>query len=202
MLLPEHERPRHHGYLQHTSLEEPKILGTQQMLRAHRKDGTSVPIEISVSRMDGSEGPLFLGVCHDISSRLQAEETARESAERLHDVIEALPEGFAMFDPDDRLLLCNTRFREMYRPIADMWVPGARFVDLLRAGVDHGLFPEAQGDIEGWIADRMRRHEGPGYRVERKLEPMPVLRPCSAKALVSRTYRLAGRSPPSRVSRT
>jgi PAS domain S-box-containing protein len=169
MLLPSEERSKHDGYLKRSTLDQPTILGTRRTLLAHRKDGTSVPIEISVSRMQSDATTLFIGVCHDISPRLRAEEALRESEERLQDAIESMREGFAMFDADDRLLLCNTRYREMYDLIADVLAPGVTFPELLRIGAERGQFPEAKGNIDAWIADRMRQHHGPGVQIERQL---------------------------------
>ncbi len=169
MLLPLEERPKHDRYLHNTTLYEPKVLGAQRTLLGRRKDGTSVPVEISVSRMQRDATSLFIGVCHDISARLRAEEALRESEARLQDAIESLREGFAMFDADDRLLLCNTRYRQMYDLIADKLVPGVKFPDLLRIGAERGQFPEAKGNIDAWIADRMRQHRGPGVQIERQL---------------------------------
>jgi len=169
MLLPMDERPNHDGYLRSAEVHQPKVLGSQRTLRAMRKDGTTVPIEISVSRMAGDAGPLFIGVCHDISVRLSAEEALRQSEDRFRDAIESLGEGFAVYDANDRLLLCNSRYREMYDLIADLLVPGVRFVDLLRIGAERGQFPEAVGNVDAWIADRMQKHRGPGVRIERRL---------------------------------
>lgn len=49
------------------------------------------------------------------------------SARRLREMtsaIEALSESFALFDEEDRLVLCNARFRNAYGPIGDLLEPG------------------------------------------------------------------------------
>lgn len=83
------------------------------------------------------------------------------AASRLRDAIEALPEGFALFDADDRLVAFNERYRELYAVTGDSIVPGARFEDLLRAGLARGQYPQAEGREEDWIAERMARHRDP-----------------------------------------
>ena len=50
---------------------------------------------------------------------------------RLGDAIEAIDAGFALWDGDDRLVLCNERYRIMFPEGADALVPGARFADVL-----------------------------------------------------------------------
>ena len=52
----------------------------------------------------------------------------------LDDAIEALPDGFALYDSDDRLLLCNQRYREVYRDSAPAMVIGASFESIVRYG--------------------------------------------------------------------
>lgn len=83
----------------------------------------------------------------------------REVAQRrLLLAIESLEDGFALFDENDRLVLFNQRIREIYTTIADRIVPGVRFEDILRVGVERGQFPEAAGCEEQWISARMQAH--------------------------------------------
>ncbi|MEM1346372.1 MAG: PAS-domain containing protein [Pseudomonadota bacterium] len=57
--------------------------------------------------------------------------------------IEALSEGFALFDAEDRLVLCNERFRRGYPGVAEMLVPGVPWPLFLaeagRRGMARGL---------------------------------------------------------------
>ena len=41
--------------------------------------------------------------------------------------IESISEGFVLYDPQDRLVLSNSKFRELYPKIADVVVPGITF---------------------------------------------------------------------------
>ncbi len=53
-----------------------------------------------------------------------------EARQRLVDAIESISEGFALYDAEDRLVLCNSRYREILYPgIADAVVPGTPFRD-------------------------------------------------------------------------
>lgn len=95
---------------------------------------------------------------------------ARKRAESLlSDAIESIADGFMLYDADDRVVLCNERYREMFARIADVLVPGARFEDLLRTGVQRGQYPEAVGREEEWIAERLRQHRELGTSIERQL---------------------------------
>lgn len=80
---------------------------------------------------------------------------------RLRDAIEALPEGFALYDADDRLVAFNQRYSDLYAVTGEAIAIGARFEDLLRAGLARGQYPQAQGREEDWIVERLANHRNP-----------------------------------------
>ncbi|MBC2704089.1 adenylate/guanylate cyclase domain-containing protein [Desulfobacula sp.] len=87
-------------------------------------------------------------------------ETARR---RLVDAIENSSEGFAFFDPDDRLVLCNTRYKEILFPNTDIDIePGTAFETIIRRSAENGNIVDAEGRIDEWFADRMAFHHDPG----------------------------------------
>lgn len=72
---------------------------------------------------------------------LLAEQRESEATRsRLVSAIEALDDGFAIFDADDRLVLWNRPYTRVFAGIADQIRPGALYDDLLRAAIDRGIF--------------------------------------------------------------
>src|SRR3546814_14856933 len=69
-----------------------------------------------------------------------------------------LSEGFVLLDAADRLVLCNSRYKELYRESAHALVPGAQFEDMLRAGLAHGQYPDAVGREDDCMAERLAAH--------------------------------------------
>ena len=53
--------------------------------------------------------------------------TVAEARQRLIDAIESISEGFALFDAEDRLVLCNGPIREVLYPARGPMVPGTPF---------------------------------------------------------------------------
>ncbi len=45
---------------------------------------------------------------------------------KLTDAIESIPDGFVLYDADDRFVLCNGRYREIYHHISDLFTPPRR----------------------------------------------------------------------------
>lgn len=75
----------------------------------------------------------------------------------LGDAVGCISEGFVLFDPDGRLVLCNDRYRAAYPLLADLLKPGISFADLLRTALDRG----AGGQVINptlWVEERLRRH--------------------------------------------
>ncbi|MFN3292673.1 MAG: response regulator [Gemmobacter sp.] len=77
---------------------------------------------------------------------------------RMMTAFEAIPDGFVLFDRHDRLVMCNQRYREIYAASAEAMVPGARFEDILRHGLERGQHSDAIGREEEWLAERLAKH--------------------------------------------
>ncbi|WP_160169177.1 ATP-binding protein [Allgaiera indica] len=94
----------------------------------------------------------------------------RDARAQLLKAIGAIDDGFALFDAEDRLVMCNDRYRSFYSVSADLIRPGVLFEDLVREGVSRGQYPAAEGREEEWIAERMAAHRGADAMVEQQLE--------------------------------
>ncbi|MFK4511016.1 EAL domain-containing protein [Bradyrhizobium daqingense] len=107
-----------------------------------------------------------------LRSRAEAEAAiaeARKSHERLRQAIDILPQGIVFLDADGRYVLWNKEYAEIYSKTADLFEEGARLEDTLRIGVARGDYPEAIGNEDEWIAERLQKLYQPGARHEQKL---------------------------------
>ena len=96
-----------------------------------------------------------------IAARAEAERAALEARAahaRLRDAFEVVPEGLVLFDAEDRYLLWNRNYTQLYPESADLVRPGARIEDVLRASLARGQYPDALGREEEWLAERLTRH--------------------------------------------
>ncbi|WP_046868390.1 adenylate/guanylate cyclase domain-containing protein [Microvirga massiliensis] len=103
------------------------------------------------------------------TAREVEEKNLREVAkarQRLVDAIETISEGFALFDADDRLVLCNSRYGELLYAGREVELrAGMTFASIVRRAAEGGYIMDAEGRVEDWIADRIRRHQKPGEPV-------------------------------------
>ena len=87
----------------------------------------------------------------------------------LNSAIESMSDGFVMWDEQDRLVVCNQRFREIYSLSAAFIRPGATFEDIVRRGAEIGQYPQAGDDIEAFVHDTVAWHRSNNGSLERLL---------------------------------
>ena len=95
----------------------------------------------------------------------EARSEAQLAKDRLQDAIEALPEGFELYDAQDRLVVCNSVLRGMYSDIADLIDSKMEFEALVRVNYQRGGLNVGMShqEFEAWLRERMqhRRSGGP-----------------------------------------
>jgi class 3 adenylate cyclase/HAMP domain-containing protein len=106
-----------------------------------------------------------LGVFRDTAIEVQKSNLReiQETRRRLSDAIESISEAFSLYDSDDRLVVCNSKYRTLLYPgIADEIVPGMTFEAIVRRAVESGYVKDAEGRTEEWLAERLAQHREPG----------------------------------------
>ena len=118
----------------------------------------------------------FVTTYTDVSARARAEAEVQRSGDLLRGAIDAIDEAFVLYDPDDRLVLCNDRYREIYHGVAELIVPGVRFEELVRAGALRGDYLAARGRVDAWVAERVAAHRQANSTIVQKLDDGRTLR--------------------------
>jgi len=109
MLMPEPYHREHDGYLSHYhATGEAKIIGTPgREVRGRRKDGSTFPIDLSVSAFELEDGKHFSGILRDITARKDAEQKLREEAARLSAVMNTVLDGLITIDQHGTIMSFN-----------------------------------------------------------------------------------------------
>ena len=75
---------------------------------------------------------------------------------RLRAAIEAISDGFAIYDESDRLLIANQAFSDIHLGVKDKIGPGSSFEELLRHTVASGLLDLGGEEPERWIKRQLK----------------------------------------------
>ena len=109
---------------------------------------------------------------YDITPLRRAEQARLRSEQRLSEAIESISEGFVCYDGEDRLVICNSCYRDLLYPGLDIDLTvGTTFESIVRRAAEHGYVTDALGRVDEWVAERMRQHRNPGEpQVQRRAD--------------------------------
>jgi PAS domain S-box-containing protein len=113
-------------------------------------------------RADGTLDGYFV-IVHDRSDERLRQEALDRERRRLLDAVESFSEGFALWDAEDRLVMCNSRYREMHTPA--VWKnlqPGISYRDHLVALLRSGTTQVRLEDVEDRVRKRLIQRQNPG----------------------------------------
>jgi PAS domain S-box-containing protein len=142
------------------------------------RSGRRYWVDLDVQPTFAADGTLsgFVGVSTDITDRRAREarlaslgREAELARMQLVAAVDAMPDAFAYYDADDRLVLCNQRYREIHGHSDETELLGERHEDVLRHGLKRGQFPEASGREEEWLAEQLASHRSPAHEHELRL---------------------------------
>lgn len=145
-------------------LQSRKPLPFQEILYAR---GQSEPVTMWSTKVPllnaNGEVTHIVTVGLDISERKKTEQERQRWAQLLHDAIESIPNGFAVYDIARRLVICNTAFASLYGVTADA-LRGISFAELrsrflqqvltIDGQPPEDLLQEAQVDEQPWSFSR------------------------------------------------
>ena len=140
-------------------------------------DGGWVSIHEDVTRQRKAEVALEKA----LAESARAEKEAIAAHARLRDAFEVVPGGLTLFDAEDRYVMWNQRYAELYALTPGAIKVGARFEDALRAGLAAGRYPEASGREQQWLAEQLALHAQASSVHEQQLPDNRWLRICERR---------------------
>ncbi len=103
----------------------------------------------------------FVVVYTDVTERARVARAAARETRRLTEALEAFGEGFALLDADERLVMWNPRYAEIYSAIGTELRRGGKFEDLVRALATSPVSRVPPDKVEAHVADRLDRIRNP-----------------------------------------
>ena len=154
------------------------------MLRAER-DGTPWDMVVEFCNAQGQQlwvrsvgevgfddsGPVRLvGAFQDVTQDHLSQLEVERSSALLRGAIEAIDEAFVLFDPQDRMVFCNDKYRAIYAKSSDLMRTGETFENIIRGGAERGQYAEAVGRVDAWVQERMAMHRSGSVATEQRLD--------------------------------
>jgi HAMP domain-containing protein len=116
---------------------------------------TTARVEVSGRDEVARVGRAFNSMVDRMADSVRALEAARD---RLIQPAEAMSEGFALWDADDRLVLYNSKFGGMFEAVRDQLVLGKSFDEVSTLFYEHVLALEDRPRLAEWLAGRATRY--------------------------------------------
>ena len=81
--------------------------------------------------------------------------TQSGALKRFREAMDAMPDGMAYYDAEDRLVLWNQRYEEMIPELSPALKVGASFREIIQIGLAQDLYSDALGRQAEWVQDRL-----------------------------------------------
>ncbi len=142
------------------------------------RDGQEYWVSLDIQPLFDDKGRHkgFMAVESDVTeARAQAERLQETTAQalkarqRLLSAVEALQDGFALYDADGRLVLCNQPYRDYFPKSGPLIREGMTYIDILKLRLEHREYKAAVGHEQEWLERRLEEHRRPYNETEQEL---------------------------------
>ncbi|MBJ7221042.1 MULTISPECIES: response regulator [unclassified Brenneria] len=132
--------------------------------------GRAIWVNIS-GEVQYQQGKLYrlVGAMQDVSAQVEARLRVETSERVLRSALDALDEAFVLYDADERLVLCNDRYREIFGDRGHRIQPGISAEAVLELAVEAAITPEVHDDAEGWRRQQRELWFQPTFHQQIKL---------------------------------
>ncbi len=118
-----------------------QITAFDQEFRMRHEDGHHVWLRARVALAPGEteDQPHLIGIVFDITQQKIADKLNKDAELRLKDAIENISEAFVLWDSDNRLVLCNSKYQQFHSLPASVCVPGTAYEDVVRTAKEPAI---------------------------------------------------------------
>jgi len=117
------------------SLYEKGEATVDQMFRMRHSDGRWIWLRARAELVDPDSGePHLIGIAVDVTEQMRLVERSKTADIRLRDAIETISEAFVLWDADNRLVMCNSKYQQLHGMPDAALLPGTPYAEVIAAG--------------------------------------------------------------------
>jgi PAS domain S-box-containing protein len=125
------------------------------------KDGSIIWVESISNAVRWSGREMLLAAVIEVTDEVLLEAETRSAEARLLSALNAIGQPIALFDVDDRLVVCNEIYREILGSKAELVKPGLAFEEIFDLALSQDLYLELIEDEAEFKRKRLEHHRQP-----------------------------------------
>jgi PAS domain S-box-containing protein len=166
ILVPDRARALHgHHVAGYTGAPRLRPMGIGMELSGRRKDGSEVPVEISLSPVQTAHALLVTAGIRDVTEHRRLERENRRANAYLVSAVDSVHDAFALFDEEDRVVMVNSTARSLLGGGGGS-ILGMKFDHLLEQSLRAGVFDFSNETREALQARWLTYHREPSGVLE------------------------------------
>ncbi|MBN9017260.1 MAG: PAS-domain containing protein [Rhizobiales bacterium] len=129
------------------TLYESNETTVDRMFRMRKAGGGFVWLRIRVELVDAeTPEPHLIGIAVDVTEQMRLAEHSRTADLRLRDAIETISEAFVLWDSENRLVMCNSKYQQLHGIPDAVLAVGAPYAEVIAAGRQPIVRSQVPGD--------------------------------------------------------
>ncbi len=123
------------------SLLEGDIPAFDQEFRMRHEQGHWVWLRARAALAAGDKAgePHLIGIVFDVTQQKETDKLNKQAELRLMDAVENISEAFVLWDADNRLVLCNSKYQQFHSLPASVCVAGTPYEDVVRTAKEPSI---------------------------------------------------------------
>ena len=106
-----------------------------RMFRMRHTDGRWIWLRARAELVDrDTPEPHLIGIAVDVTEQMRLVEHSKTADIRLRDAIETISEAFVLWDADNRLVMCNSKYQQLHGLPDSAVIPGTPYAEVIAAG--------------------------------------------------------------------
>ena len=167
VLVPVRSRSQHgHHVAGYAGAPRLRSMGIGMELTGRHKDGSEIPVEISLSPIRTARGLLVTAGIRDVTERRRLERDNRRANAYLVSAVDSVRDAFAVFDEQDRVIMVNSAARLLLGGAVGGPIIGLPFEELLDKSLRAGVFDFSNETREALSARWLAYHRAPSGVLE------------------------------------